>query len=270
MMRHNIAYYRAIQGTNGVESAKEAKVRAFQRETQRAFQKALNWEVVKVKRGVSSGNEFQDQFEQELQVIPANDPLTKKLKTRPEEYVSLGDIIRWRGTYWIVNGVDADDLVCCSAQMVQCNACLRWLLEDGTIYEEYGWDKDGSKYSFGEDHNRFMDTADFVMKVIVQVNAETLKIRRNKRFLLGQYGVGCNPMATEVSRINGVTNTYMYDEDEKHYQTGLLEITLHETQFKEGIDNAELGIADYYSPDSLSGELPMIIDTVEEEGWFDA
>lgn len=269
-MRHNIAYYRAIQGTNGVKSAKEAKVRAFQRETQKAFQKTLNWEVVKIKRGVLTGNEFNDLFEQELQVIPSNDPLTKKLKSRPEEYISLGDIICWRETYWIVNAVDADDLVCCAAQMVQCNACLRWLLEDGTIYEEYGWDKDGSKYSFGEDHNTYMDTPDFVMKVIVQVNAETLKIRRNKRFLLGQYGVGCNPMATEVSRINGVTNTYMYDENDKQYQTGLLEITLHETQFKEGIDNPELGIADYYPIGSRPDELPVINRPAEKEGWFDA
>ena len=264
-MKHDIEYYRAIHGTNGVQSAKEAKVRAFQRETQRAFQKALNWELVEIKRDVCI--KYHSLPKQELQIIPTNDLFVKQIKTRPEEHVSLGDIVYWRGTYWIVNAVDADDMICCSAKMIQCNVCLRWLLEDGTIYEEYGWDKDGSKYSFGEDHNRFMDTADFVMKAIVQVNAETLKIRRNKRFLLGQYGEGCNPLAVEVSRINGVTNTYMYDANDEHYQTGLLEITLHETQFKEGIDNPELGIADYYNFDSKTDTSPE--DEPIEKGWFD-
>lgn len=269
-MRHDIGYYRAIHGTNGVHSAKEAKVRAFQRETQRAFHKALNWETAMVKRATQNTYMHQETFEQEFQVIPTNDALVKKLKSRPEEHIGLGDLIHWRGTYWLVNVVDADDMVCCTAQMIQCNACLRWLLEDGTIYEEYGWDKDGSKYSFGEDHNKYMDTPDFVMKVVVQVNSETLKIRRNKRFLLGQYGVGYNPMATEVSRINGVTNTYMYDENNKHYQSGLLEITLHETQFKEGIDNPELGIADYYTADSFPMDPPSVGEIEEGKGWFDA
>lgn len=269
-MKHDIGYYRAIHGTNGVQNAKEAKVRAYQRETQRAFHKALNWEIVMVKRAIPVEYLHQIFLEQEFQIIPTNDPLVKKIKSRPEEHISLGDIIHWRGTYWLVNMLDAGELICNAAQMIQCNACLRWLLEDGTIYEEYGWDKDGSKYSFGEDHNRYMDTADFVMKVVVQVNAETLKIRRNKRFLLGQYGVGCDPMATEVSRINGVTNTYMYDENNKHYQSGLLEITLHETQFKEGIDNPELGIADYYTPESFPTDDPSLEGDAKGKGWFDA
>jgi hypothetical protein len=82
-MKHDIGYYRAIHGTNGVQSAKEAKVRAYQRETQRAFQKALNWEVVEVKRALLDSYVQQELIEQELQVIPSNDPLTKQLKSRP-------------------------------------------------------------------------------------------------------------------------------------------------------------------------------------------
>ena len=133
--------------------------------------------------------------------------------------------------------------------MVQCNILLRWQLEDGNIHEEYGWDKDGSKYAFGETQNTYMDVANFVMKAIVQVNAETLKIERGKRFLLGPCGEGMHPLAVEASRLNVVTNTYQYDENSAQENSGLLEITLHETQFREGVDNVQLGIADYRPAD---------------------
>lgn len=278
-MRHNIAYYRAIHGTNGVNSAKEARVRAFQRETQRAFQKTINWEIVEVKRVKLDCCMQQDLIEQELQIIPSNDPLVKQLKSRPQECLCLGDIIQWRGTYWIVNVVDADDLICCSAQMVQCNICFRWQLDDGTIHEEYGWDKDGSKYSFGEDRTRYMDTPDFIMKAILQVNEYTLSIRRNMRFLLGLHVDGENPLAVEVSRINSITNTYKYEDGNRNQNTGLLEITIHETQFNPETDNIELGIANYrtvYKDEERSNtpetppERTDPLDPVNNEGgeWF--
>ena len=106
-------------------------------------------------------------------------------------------------------------------------------------------DKDGSKYSFGETQNTYMDVANFVMKAIIQVNAETLKIERGRRFLLGPYGEGMHPLAVEASRLNVVTNTYQYNGDSVQENSGLLEITLHETQFREDVDNIQLGIADY-------------------------
>lgn len=58
-----------------------------------------------------------------------------------------------------------------------------------------------------------------------------------------------HPLAVEASRLNVVTNTYQYDENSAQENSGLLEITLHETQFREGVDNVQLGIADYRPAD---------------------
>lgn len=266
-MRHDISYYRKIHGTYGVSTAKEAQVRAVKANVANSFQNTINWERVCINHSTD---------EQELEIIPTDDLYTKKFKARPEEIVRLGDLIEWREAKWIVNSLDADNQISYQGTIVQCNICLRWQLEDGTIYEEFGWDKDASKYSYGEDRGTYMDTAQFTMKVIVQVNEYTLSIRRNKRFLIGPFGAGLNPLAVEVSRINGITNTYKYMETAEQYGTGLLEITLHETQFYPERDDAELGIADYVvvetdrsvpevAPESTSPPRPVVNEGGE---WF--
>ena len=235
-MKHDISYYRKIHGTYGVDTAKEAHIRSIKQNVMGSFQNTINWEQVFVNHSLE---------EQELEIVPTIDIYTKKFKTKPNELIRLGDLVEWRDSVWIVNTLDADNQINYQGTIVQCNLCLRWQLEDGTIHEEFGWDKDASKYSYGEDRGVYMDTAQFTMKVIVQLNDQTLSIRRNKRFLIGPYGAGLNPLAVEVSRINGVTNTYKYKEGTDQFETGLLEFTLHETQFYPERDNAELGIADY-------------------------
>lgn len=269
-MEHNVNYYRIIQGTNGVDNMKEAKVRAFRQDVQNAFHKTMNWEKVIVNRGYC---------EQELEIVPTNEMTTKKFKARPGERVRLGDLITWRGTYWIVNTLDADNQINYQGTMTQCNYTLRWQLDDGSIYDEYGWCKDASKYSFGEFRKEFMDTANFIMKVIVQINENTLKLRRNKRFLVGAYGEGSHLMAVEISRLNPITNTYAFDNEDEMFGSGILEITLHESQFNPQKDNEELRVADYIPPQSAQPqeseeeeqeetEQQTQTSTAPEGGWF--
>lgn len=234
-MKHTIEYYRKIQGTYGVNSAKEARVRASRQAIRNAFHKSLNWENV-----IVNGCE-----ERTFLVIPTDDVYTKKIKAHPDTEFCLGDIVRWADTRWIVNAIDADSQLNHQGTMVQCNICLRWQLDDGTIHEEYGWDKDASKYSYGETRTIHMDVPQFTMKAIFQINEYTLSIRRNKRFLLGLHAQGENPLAVEVSRINSITNTYKFDCGNRNQNTGLIEITIHETQFNPETDNIELGVANY-------------------------
>jgi len=269
-MRHTLSYYRKIQGTNGVATEKEAQLRRAREEIQRAFQRNLNWETVTINHT--------DECDFLIVPIP-EDVYTKKIKTRPDGEICLGDIVEWADSWWIVNTLDADSQINHQGTMVQCNICLRWQLEDGTIHEEYGWDKDASKYSYGETRSTHMDTAQFTMKAIFQINEYTLTIRRNKRFLLGLHGDGLNPLAVEVSRINGVTNLYQYQEQSNKHNTGLIEITMHETQFNPETDNVELGVADYRY-DLFTEDTELVTPTEPEEskpsdpvnnengGWF--
>lgn len=250
-MLHDISYYRIIHGTNGVESQKEAEVRAAREAIHASFAVTINWERI-IKNGE----------ERELHVIPTDDYYTKKIKARPEDDLKLGDIVEWADSWWIVNTVDAESQIGAQGTMVQCNICLRWQLPDGTIHEEYGWNKDVSKYSFGETGTTYMDTPQFTMKAIFQINSYTLTIRRGRRFLLGLHGDGLNPLAAEVSRVNGLTNLYIYKEGTANENSGLVEITLHETQFNPHTDNIELGVADY--DESLSYDTPTQIPAPAE------
>ena len=73
MMRHDLSYYRKIQGTYGVQTAKDAQIRAARSYIQNAFQKSLNWETILV-------NQTDDY---EVQVIPVTEDFNmKKIKNR--------------------------------------------------------------------------------------------------------------------------------------------------------------------------------------------
>ena len=83
-MIHDITYYRMLQGTNGVENEKQAKVRAYRDRITEDFSRTLNWEEVFINHAEGS---------QEVQIVPLNDPFTKKIIGKPGENLKLGDIV---------------------------------------------------------------------------------------------------------------------------------------------------------------------------------
>ena len=258
-MNHDMNYYRLIHGTNGVDNMKQAKVRSFKYDVNKAFHKTINWEQVDVNHGART---------QQLEIVPTNDLNIKKFTARPNEPIDLGDIIMWRDGYWLVETLDADNQINYQGTMQQCNTVLRWQLEDGSIYQEYGIFSDASKYSYGEQFSDWMDYPQFNIKIHIQVNPQTLKIPRNKRFLIVAYGEGRHPLAVEISRINVLTIMYAYNEGTQQYQKGVLQLTAHETQFNEQFDNAQLGIADYFTPQIVQDRQDAADIPVETGGWF--
>lgn len=262
-MTHDIAYYKKIHNAYGATSAKQTSLREIQLEVERGFQETINWETVKV-----------NDRTQELQITRTANRRTKDITTRPNEKLRLGERIVWRNAYWLVVKVDADDQITYLGEMSQCNTALKWQLEDGSIYTEYGVSEDATKYGTGTEDSQYLQIGEFSLKVKIPINEKTLKIQRDKRFLIGQYGDGFKPNAYIVTRINQVTNSYEHetletDDNGNLYYQGYLEVTLGEDQYRVETDRGDLGIADYVDPEAVDepGEVPLPpLD--EESGWF--
>lgn len=94
-----------------------------------------------------------------------------------------------------------------------------------------------------------MRIGEFALKVKVQMNPQTLQIRRDQRFLIGESGEGCVPNAYITSRLNQITGTYVEHEDENWVNYGYIEVTVLEDQFRPHADRADLMIADYIDPE---------------------
>lgn len=243
-MKHDLAYYRMIQGHDDAMSAKDAEIRMIKSELDRDFSASLDCENVQV-NGTS----------QDLLITKTVDPTIKSITSRPSDVFNLGDIVGWLGTDWIVDAIDADNRITTRGKMRRCNVVLKWLDEDRKTLSYPAYCEDATKYSEGITAGKLLQVPDFQIKVKLHLDGNTVKLNRGKRFLLdaGQYAsdmaaAGDHPSAYIITRRNVLTGN--------HSGHGYVELTLVETAFSER-DNAELMIADY-TQESGGGN----------EGWF--
>ena len=237
-MRHDLEYFRKIQGMNNVESRKEAEIRLIKSNLAHDFYNSIDCESATV-NGTST----------DLLITRSTDYTIKKVVTKPDEHVHLGDIINWCDTDWIIDTIDADDRINTHAKMRRCNVVLKWLDENGVIRAYSGFCEDATKYGEGVEGGKIMQVPDFQIKVKIHLDEHSAKINRDRRFLLdaSQYlpqtePLGAHPSAYIVTRRNVLTGN--------HAGSGYVELTLNECAFS-AQDNPTLMIADYYAPDDV-------------------
>ena len=138
--------------------------------------------------------------------------------------------------------------------MTRCNTVLRWQDHDLKLCEAYAVAEDATKYGTGVSDNALMRIGEFALKLKVQMNDDTLRIRRDQRFLIGEYADGAMPNAYIASRVNQVTGTYVEQENDQLRNYGYIEVTLLEDQFRPSSDRADLMIADYVEPETSEDE----------------
>lgn len=232
-MKHDLAYYRAIQGMTGATSAKEAEIRAIKSEVLRDFSNSIDCEDVTI-NGKSSS----------LLITKTTDRTIKNVAAKPNESVYYGDIIRWLNDDWIVDVIDSDDRINIHGKMRRCNVILRWMDASGKIHAYPGFCEDATKYSEGVTSGKLTQTPDFQIKIKIHLDAHSAKIGRDMRFLLdaSKYlqdmeAVGEHAGAFIVTRRNVLTGN--------HRGHGYVELTMVECAHSES-DNDNLMIANYY------------------------
>lgn len=237
-MNHNLDYFRKIQGMNNVENRKEAEIRLIKSNLAHDFYNSIDCESATV-NGTST----------DLLITRSTDYTIKKVVTKPDEHVHLGDIINWCDTDWIIDTIDADDRINTHAKMRRCNVMLKWLDENGVVRAYSGFCEDATKYGEGVEGGKMMQVPDFQVKVKIRLDQHSAKINRDRRFLLdaSQYlpqtePLGAHPSAYIVTRRNVLTGN--------HAGSGYVELTLNECAFS-AQDNPTLMIADYFPTDDV-------------------
>jgi hypothetical protein len=235
-MIHNIDYYRKIQGVNNAKTAFDAETRLLKAELDGDFSYSIDCESVRINGSAA-----------ELLVTRAQDQAVKNIVARPDKPLFLGDIVEWCSTFWIVDTIDADNRIATRGKMKRCNVVLKWLDENGVVRSYPGFCEDATKYGDGLSGNKMLTLAEFQIKVKVRLDEHTVKINREKRFLLdaSQYvsqmeANGDHPSAYMVSRRNVLTGS--------HNGHGYVELTMLETAYSQN-DNPIMMIADYYNAD---------------------
>ena len=197
-----------------------------------------------------------DGVEQDLVITSSTEMWHKKIDAMPNERIYMGSIVEWNGRHFIIFQTDTDYEVVQRGEMYECNIFIKWQNEKGEIIGRYGWSENLSQFSSGTVESRIMMSIQQVFHVLLPLDEETVKLRRDKRFLIDVLNE--EPLAYVLTRRDVVSNNYTVGDASKgiDYKDKLLSLALSETQLSEK-DNVELMIADYFEP---KDNTPLIND----------
>ena len=192
---------------------------------------------------------------QEVAIISSSTELdTKKITSMPNETINIGSIVEWNNEHWIVYDNDCEDVIYQRGLMYRCNVYLKWQNEKGEIIGRYGYISDSTKQGEGLTHRSdVMNLINQFYKGYFPLDNETIKIRRDKRFLIDID----NEIPDAYIVTNRKTMPYNFnaedisDSYELNTKDHLIIFMFSQCERNEEKDNFELMIADYFEPNEL-------------------
>lgn len=104
--------------------------------------------------------------------------------TTHDNSIKIGEYLHdiKENTYWIVCDSFNTNDIHYEGKMVQCNCILRWQNSYGKIIERWVFVEDFTKYSNGTTGNNTLTVGDNQYGVIIPIDEETKRLKRNMRF----------------------------------------------------------------------------------------
>lgn len=213
-------------------------------ETQRSMNR-------RVKRSPAYKNVMIDGEQQNVVITSSTEKYHKKINSMPGEHIYAGSIVEWNNAHFLITNTDVEDEIYQSGDMYQCNIFLKWQNEKGEIVSRYGYSEDISQFASGEVESKVMMSIEQVFVVQFPCDSETIKLRRDKRFLIDI--CSDEPNAYILTGRNVLSGNWTAGDivgKEFDGKGKILTLTFSQTQLSKK-DNTELMIADYVDPDDV-------------------
>ncbi len=162
-----------IQNAYGTKNRREKELAKVNREMSKHFEDTFDTEEVLI-NGIPT----------ELMIIKDTDGNTfkKKIKTKHDDKLNLGDYVLWNNQIWLITLIDVDDKTWNRGYMCLCTVPLRWQNSEGKIIERYAYSEDFTKSSSGFTGNNTIKIGDNKYGLTLPIDSETKKLKRDMRF----------------------------------------------------------------------------------------
>lgn len=236
----NIEYYMKLQNAYSTKNKREKELVKVNRNANKHFDDTFDTQDVLV-----------NEIPMQLMIIKDTDGNTykKKIKSRHEDIIKLGDYVKWNNQIWMITLLDSDDKAWNRGYMYLCEILLRWQDDNGNIIERWGYSEDYTKYSMGESGNSTITVGDYQYGITLPVDEYTKKLTRENRFVVDFEG-NYPPDTYRLTGKKGFISDYRYFD-----KGGVFTITLSYEQFNKVTDklvklenNTEVWICDYKTP----------------------
>lgn len=213
-------------------------------ETQRSMNK-------RIPRSPGYKNVLIDGEQQNVVITSSTEKYHKKINAMPGEHIYAGSIVEWNNSHFLITDTDVEDEIYQSGEMYRCNIYLKWQNEKGEIIGRYGYSEDISQFASGTVESKVMMSIEQVFVVKFPCDEETIKLRRDKRFLIDI--INDKPNAYILTGRNVLSGNWTAGDisgKEFNGKDKVLTLTFSQTQLSDD-DNLELMIADYFDPNKL-------------------
>ena len=193
----------------------------------------------KMRNSLSYHHVLIDGIEQDVVITNiTGDIASKNIYGFPCETLKHGGIVDFADSKWLITQLDAIDELRPRGIMRRCNYLLKWIDTDGNLIEKWCVVEDGTKYLIGEKTEDIMAIGDARIAITIGKDADTVKLKRGRRFLVDDMDSKESVLAYQITKPNKLFNIYNGD--------GVFRFILNEVELTDD-DNIELRIADYYN-----------------------
>lgn len=213
-------------------------------ETQRSMNK-------RIPRSPGYKNVLIDGEPQNVVITSSTEKYHKKINAMPNEHIYIGSIVEWNNAHFIITDTDVEDEIYQSGEMYRCNVYLKWQNEKGEIIGRYGYSEDISQFASGTVDSKVLMSIEQVFVVKFPCDDETVKLRRDKRFLIDISKD--KPDAYILTGRNVLSGNWSAEDITGKEFSGrdkVLTLTFSQTQLSDK-DNTDLMIADYFDPQNI-------------------
>ena len=163
---------------------------------------------------------------------------TKTIQALPGQTFSIGSIVLWNGSHWLITEKDLEYDITLRGKIEQCNRQVVWQNQD-TLQIHSRWCTVSKPYFSDLSEEKMYSESKREYKIQLPYDEETSLLDVGKRFVLET--INGKPRTYRVTCVDTMTERYDIDGDTK----GFLIVNLEQDQYNEATDNAELGICDY-------------------------
>lgn len=200
----DLNYYMKLQNAYGTTSKREKDLLKVNKQMSKHFHDTFSPETVSV-----NGRKM------DMMIIKDTDGNTykRKIKTRHDDYINLGEYVFWDNQHWLITFLDVDDKTWHRGYMYLCTVPLRWQDNSGNIIEKWGFSEDFTKYSKGTYGNSTIVTGDNQYGITVGVDDDTKQLHRDMRFVIDYENV-------KTPDVYKLTNRKMALNNYEHFGRG--------------------------------------------------
>lgn len=157
--------------------------------------------------------------------------------------LKCGQYVKHDGMMWLVSALPDNNRIYEKAVLWKCKHTIRFISPlTGKIVEYPVYSTNSTQYGTGEAEKTQMTVGEDQHLIYLPYNEETIMLDDRFRFIMDKNRV--NPTVYRITRVDAVS----YAVGEEKADDGLIQWAVLEDLFNAATDNADLMVADYYTP----------------------